>query len=74
MQIFLPELTLLGAVTAFGGVALTRAVTPRSLEGASWQPLDNPPGNLTFHDACARRDAVLGFKCPRFRVSGGPPS
>jgi hypothetical protein len=75
MQAFLRELTLLVAVTGIGGVALTRAVTPGSLDGASWRPMDNPPGDMTSRHACARRDAVLGSHAPaRFEFEVDRPA
>lgn len=75
MQTFLRELSLLVAVTAVGGIALIRAGNPGSLEGASWRPMDNPPGDLTSHDACARRDAVLGSHVPpRFEFQVDHPA
>jgi hypothetical protein len=58
------ELTLLVAVTAVGGVALSRAVTPGNPDVASWRPMDSPPEVMALHHPCAHREAVLGSNAP----------
>jgi hypothetical protein len=60
MHTFFRELTLLAAVTAAGAFALLRALSAGGTDHGSWMPVDNAPGNLGSHAACARRAALLG--------------